>query len=125
MAGYEETTSPLNVSSAQLRAWEAEGLIEWRGARGDMPALYAKCDIVCLPSTYGEGVPKVLIEAAACARACVATDTPGCREIVRHRANGLLVPPADLEALTKAPASSDRESRSASENGGNGKANRA
>ena len=102
VAGYEEATSPLNVSSARLRAWEAEGLIEWLGAREDMPAVYANCNIVCLPSTYGEGVPKVLIEAAACARACVASDTPGCREIARHGVNGLLAPPDDIDALTEA-----------------------
>ena len=102
VVGYEEATSPLNVSGDQLASWQAEGLIEWLGARADMPAVYRESNIVCLPSTYGEGVPKVLIEAASCARACVATDTPGCREIIRHRRNGLLVPPNDLDALTDA-----------------------
>ena len=102
VVGYEEATSPLNVSSTQLESWQAEGLIEWLGAREDMPIVYAESNIVCLPSTYGEGVPKVLIEAAACGRACVATDTAGCREIVRHGVNGLLVPPNDADALTLA-----------------------
>lgn len=102
VAGYEESSSPLNVSAAQLQGWEAEGLIEWLGARDDMPPVYAECNIVCLPSTYGEGVPKVLIEAASCARACVTTDTPGCREIVRDGVNGLLVPTHDIAALTQA-----------------------
>ncbi len=102
VAGYEESTSPLNVSSAQLQRWQAQGLIEWLGAREDMPAVYAQSNVVCLPSTYGEGVPKVLIEAAACARACISTDTPGCREIVRHGLNGLLTPPKDIDALTQA-----------------------
>lgn len=102
VAGYEESTSPLNVSASQLHSWETEGLIEWLGARDDMPSIYAESNIVCLPSTYGEGVPKVLIEAASCARACVTTDTPGCREIVRDRVNGLLVPRHDIAALTQA-----------------------
>ena len=102
VAGYEERTSPQNVSAKQLQAWQSEGLIEWLGARDDMPAVYAGSSIVCLPSTYGEGVPKVLIEAASCGRACVTTDTPGCREIVRHRVNGLLVPPHDIDALAQA-----------------------
>ncbi len=102
VVGYEESTSPLNVSPAQLKSWEAEGLIEWLGASDDMPAVYADSNIVCLPSTYGEGVPKVLIEAASCARACVTTDTPGCREIVQHGVNGMLVPPNDIDALTQA-----------------------
>ena len=102
VVGYEEATSPLSVSASQLQAWADEGLIEWLGKRDDMPQVYAGSNIVCLPSTYGEGVPKVLIEAAACGRACVTTDTPGCREIVRHDVNGLLAPPKDIDALAAA-----------------------
>lgn len=102
VVGYEEASSPLNVSAARLQAWADEGLIEWLGKRDDMPQVYAASNIVCLPSTYGEGVPKVLIEAAACGRACVTTDTPGCREIVRHGENGLTVPPEDIDALAAA-----------------------
>ena len=102
VAGYEERSSPQNVPASQLTAWQADGLIEWLGARDDMPSVYAGSNIVCLPSTYGEGVPKVLIEAASCARACVTTDTPGCREIVRQQVNGLLVPPHDIDALAGA-----------------------
>ncbi|MCY4147238.1 MAG: glycosyltransferase family 4 protein [Chloroflexi bacterium] len=100
VVGYAEPTSPLSVPLRQLDAWQAAGLIEWQGKRADMPVAYAESRLVCLPSTYGEGVPKVLIEAAACARACVATDTPGCREIVREGVNGSLVPPGDVDALT-------------------------
>ncbi len=102
VVGYEEASSPLNVSAARLTAWAEEGLIEWLGKRDDMPQVYAASNIVCLPSTYGEGVPKVLIEAAACGRACVTTDRPGCREIVRHGENGLAVPPGDIDALAAA-----------------------
>ncbi|PIP05915.1 MAG: hypothetical protein COX52_09395 [Syntrophobacterales bacterium CG23_combo_of_CG06-09_8_20_14_all_48_27] len=64
-----------------------------------MPEVFAQSNIVVLPTTYGEGVPKVLIEAASCSRVIVATDVPGCREIVRHNENGLLVPPRDPKAL--------------------------
>ena len=102
VVGYEEASSPLNVSAARLTAWAEEGLIEWLGKRDDMPQVYAASNIVCLPSTYGEGVPKVLIEAAACGRACVTTDRPGCREIVRQGENGLAVPPGDIDALAAA-----------------------
>ena len=102
VVGYEERTNPLNVPAEQLQAWHDAELIEWMGKCDDMPAMYAESNIVCLPSTYGEGVPKVLIEAAACARACVATDTPGCREIIRHRENGFLVPPSDVQSLAAA-----------------------
>ncbi len=102
VVGYEERTSPSNVPAQQLRSWHEAGIIEWDGRRDDMEQVYGECHIVCLPSTYGEGVPKTLIEAAACGRACVTTDTPGCREIVRHRENGLLAPPRDIDALAEA-----------------------
>jgi glycosyltransferase involved in cell wall biosynthesis len=57
-----------------------------------------------LPSTYGEGVPKALLEAAACGRPIVATDMPGCREVVRQGENGVLVAPGDVAALAEALA---------------------
>jgi glycosyltransferase involved in cell wall biosynthesis len=77
-------------------------LVEWWGRRDDMPAIMAAAHIVCLPSTYGEGVPKVLIEAAASGRPIVATDIPGCREIVVDGKTGFLVPPGNPEALAHA-----------------------
>src|SRR5262249_29090261 len=76
-------------------------VVEWWGHRANMAKVFAESNIVCLPS-YGEGFPKVLVEAASCARALVATDTPGCRDIVRHGKNGLLVPVRDSAALAAA-----------------------
>jgi glycosyltransferase involved in cell wall biosynthesis len=102
VVGYTEKTSPDTVPLVQLQAWADEGIIEWWGKRDDMPQVFAQSHLVCLPSFYGEGVPKVLIEAAACARAIVTTDSAGCREIVRHGDNGILVPIHDQEALTQA-----------------------
>jgi glycosyltransferase involved in cell wall biosynthesis len=101
VAGYSEDGSPDAVPVAQLEAWAAEGLIEWLGSRTDMPEVIAGSDVVVLPTVYGEGVPKVLIEAAASGRAIVTTDTPGCRDICRDGVNGLLVPPADVDALER------------------------
>lgn len=102
IVGYAEATSPDNVPPEQIQAWADAGLIEAWGRRDDMPQVFAQSHLVCLPSTYGEGVPKVLIEAAACGRAVVTTDTPGCREITRDGENGRLVSPNDLDALTTA-----------------------
>lgn len=102
VAGYPEPSSPHAVPMSQMTAWQDEGVIEWWGRRDDMPQVFASVNIVCLPSTYGEGIPKVLIEAAACGRAILTTDTPGCREIVTDGENGLLVPPDDLDALARA-----------------------
>lgn len=104
VAGLIEPTNPAVVPLEKLEAWHDQGVIEWWGSRRDMPDVFAQSHIVCLPSTYGEGVPKVLIEAAACGRAIVTTDTPGCREIVQHGENGLLVPVKDVEALSAALA---------------------
>jgi glycosyltransferase involved in cell wall biosynthesis len=66
-----------------------------------MPAVLTGAHIVCLPS-YREGLPKVLVEAAACGRPLVTTDTPGCREVCRHQENGLLVKARDADALAEA-----------------------
>jgi glycosyltransferase involved in cell wall biosynthesis len=102
VVGYAEATSPDTVSQNQLEAWAQEGVIEYWGKRDDMPLVFAQSHLVCLPSTYGEGVPKVLIEAAACGRAIVTTDTAGCREIGHHEENALLVPPNNMAALVAA-----------------------
>ncbi len=67
-----------------------------------MPSILSQASVVVLPTTYGEGVPKILLEAAACGRPIVATDVRGCREIARPEVNGILVPPHDTENLAKA-----------------------
>ena len=85
-----------------LKKWHDEGVVEWLGRCEDMVAVFSRIDIVCLPSSYGEGVPLVLIEAAACGKPIVTTDAPGCREIVRNNENGILVPKKNVAALTSA-----------------------
>ncbi|WP_200808592.1 glycosyltransferase family 4 protein [Tistlia consotensis] len=90
------------IPEARLRAWHEAGAVEWLGRRDDMPALMAGSHVVCLPSQYGEGVPKCLIEGAAAGRALVATDVAGCREVCRDGETGLLVPPGDAGALAAA-----------------------
>ena len=84
-----------------MKRWESEGVVTYLGWRDDMPAVISGSTIVCLPS-YREGLPKALLEAAAMARPIVATDVPGCREIVIHGENGLLVPARDSLALADA-----------------------
>src|SRR5207237_9487832 len=78
--------------------------IEWLGPVADVRAVWRRAAIALLPSTYGEGVPKALLEAAACGRPLIAADVPGCREAVRPGETGLLVPPHDVEALAAAIA---------------------
>ncbi len=102
VVGYAESTSPDTLSPDELQSFADEGIIEWWGKRDDMPQVIAQSSIVCLPSSYGEGVPKILIEASASARAIVTTDVAGCREIVENGVTGLLVPPKDAPALADA-----------------------
>lgn len=102
LVGEPPAHNRASVPKAKISAWAEEGIIEWWGYRSDMPQVYADCHIVCLPSFYGEGVPRALIEAAACARPIVTTDTPGCREVVHDGDNGLLVPPRAPAPLAEA-----------------------
>lgn len=90
--------NPTSLTPAEIEALVREGVVEWWGYRNDMHEVYRSANIVCLPS-YREGLPKVLLEAAASGRAVVATDVPGCREVVRHGETGLLVPPREVEPL--------------------------
>jgi glycosyltransferase involved in cell wall biosynthesis len=101
LVGAPDPDNPASVTEAELRAWVAEGVIEWWGQREDMPATLGAAHLVCLPS-YREGMPKVLLEAMACGRAVVTSDAPGCRDCVRDGDNGLLVPVKDVEALAAA-----------------------
>lgn len=102
LVGDTDKSNPKSVPGAQIEEWEEDGLVEWWGFREDMQAVFEQSHIVCSPSYYREGVPKVLIEAAACERPIVTTDMPGCREIVRNDKNGILVPPKNAEALADA-----------------------
>ena len=104
LVGATRPQNPRAVPQATLEGWAREGVVEWWGRREDMPAVFARSHVVCLPSGYGEGVPRVLIEAAASARPIVASDIPGCREIARDGENALLTPPGDAAALADALA---------------------
>ena len=68
----------------------------------DVAEVLARSHVAVLPTYYGEGVPMTLLEAAACGRPIVASDVPGCREVVDHGENGLLVPPREPRALADA-----------------------
>lgn len=93
LAGQPDVGNPSAVGLDHIEAWSREGVVEWWGQQEDMPGVLAQASVVVLPTFYGEGVPKILLEAAAAGRAIVATDVRGCREVVRHGINGLLVPP--------------------------------
>jgi glycosyltransferase involved in cell wall biosynthesis len=102
LVGDTDAGNPSAVSREQLQKWHDEGVVEWWGWRRDIQTVLGQSHVVCLPSSYGEGIPRILIEAASCGRPLVATDAPGCREIVRDGLNGFLVPVKDAEFLANA-----------------------
>ena len=102
LVGEPDPANPGSVSLETLQRWNDEGAVVYRGRSEEMPSVFAEADIVALPTYYGEGLPKVLIEAAACGLPIVTTDWPGCREVVHDGENGLLVPIRDAVRLADA-----------------------
>lgn len=101
LAGEPDPENPTSISEAELRAWAQEPGVTWAGHVEHIEDVWAQSHVAVLPSRR-EGLPKSLLEAAAFARAMIATDAPGCREIVVHDHSGLLVPIDDAEALAGA-----------------------
>jgi glycosyltransferase involved in cell wall biosynthesis len=106
LAGTPDPGNPKSVPEETVRAWVNEGLIDWLGHVSDMATLLTTVHVVALPS-YREGLPTTLTEGAACSLPLITTDVPGCREVVTHEMNGLLVPARDAEALAQAIARLD------------------
>ena len=104
LVGRCDQGNPTAIAEAQLQRWTQEHGIEWWGHREDISEVIGRATLVVLPS-YREGLPGVLLEAAACGKAVIATDVPGCREVVQHQKTGLLVPVRDPVALADAIAS--------------------
>ncbi len=98
LVGNLDRGNPGAISRKQLEKWNQEGIIEWWGNQDDMRDVFAKSHIVCLPS-YREGLPKVLLEAAASGRPIITTNTAGCREVVLDGITGKLIPIKDAKAL--------------------------
>jgi glycosyltransferase involved in cell wall biosynthesis len=101
LAGTPDPGNPATVPEQTIREWVDEGVISWLGHVDDMIALFETVDIVVLPS-YREGLPRSLVEAAACGLPLITTDVPGCREVVSDGIDGLLVPVRDSEAIMQA-----------------------
>jgi glycosyltransferase involved in cell wall biosynthesis len=102
VAGEPDPQNPASVPPDLFQKWKEEGMITWLGSCTDMAAVYGQTHIAVLPSYYREGIPKALLEAAACGKPIVTTDAPGCRDVVTSGENGFLIPPKDPAALADA-----------------------
>ena len=102
LVGEPDHGNPDSVSSQKLKEWQHKGWVEWWGWQEDMASVYQAASIVCLPSFYGEGLAKSLIEAAASGRPLIASDIPGCREVVLDGVNGYLIPARQPQRLAEA-----------------------
>jgi glycosyltransferase involved in cell wall biosynthesis len=101
LVGPMDPANPSCIPESTLKDWVREGVVEWTGGTREVPSVWADAHICVLPS-YREGLPKSLLEAAACGRPLIATDVPGCRDVVVHEETGLLVPPRDPNSLARA-----------------------
>ena len=101
LAGSPDPANPASISQNELAAWGREPGVTWLGQVADIATVWQRAHIAVLPSRR-EGLPKSLLEAAACGRPLIATDVPGCREIAIAEKTGLLVPVDDPAALAAA-----------------------
>ena len=101
LVGDIDTNNKTSISKFEIDSWTDLGLIEWWGYQEDIATVYAQSNIACLPS-YREGLPKSLIEAAACGRSVITTDVPGCRDAIEPGVSGILVPVKDETSLADA-----------------------
>lgn len=100
--GKIDDDNPEGLARADLEAWTGRGGITWHGHVSDIREVWARSDIAVLPAITREGLPRSVLEAGASARPLVVTDVPGCRHVVRHGQDGLIVPPSDPAALADA-----------------------
>lgn len=101
LVGWGENSSR-EVQTSELEHWVNQGWIDFLGLRDDVRPAIAASSVYVLPSFYGEGVPRSILEAMAMGRPIITTDTPGCRETVQVGKNGYLVPMHDTAQLTAA-----------------------
>ena len=101
MAGAPDPGNPSSITPETLNEWRQEGAVDLLGHVDSITDVMELADVVVLPS-YREGTPRTLLEAAAMGKPIVATDVPGCREVVRDGYNGYLVPREDPAALAEA-----------------------
>jgi len=102
LAGEPDEGNPNSMNASEIESLTAGSGVTWLGHRDDMFDLIVNSDVVCLPTYYGEGIPRVLLEAGGVGRTVITCDVPGPRDLVRHGVDGLLVDPRDPYGLADA-----------------------
>jgi glycosyltransferase involved in cell wall biosynthesis len=102
IAGIMEKGHGEAITEEEIQRWSAEGAITYLGALDDVRPALSEADVVVLPTFYPEGTPRALLEAAAMGKPLIATDVPGCREVLDNGVNGLLCEPRSVESLAAA-----------------------
>jgi glycosyltransferase involved in cell wall biosynthesis len=120
LAGDLDPHNPACIPADEAEAWRSEGMVELPGHVADIGALFAQAHTVVLPS-YREGMPLVLLEAAACGRAVITSDVPGCREAIEPGVSGLLVPVRESAGLADAMETLARDPARCAEMGRQGR----
>jgi len=101
LVGAPDSHNPSTIAEAELEGWQAGGKVRWLGHRTDIKAIWAGAHVALLPS-YREGMPKALLEAAACGRPIVTTDVVGCRQVIEDGVEGFIVPARQSAGLAAA-----------------------
>ena len=101
LVGDIHDANPNSLTTSEIEQWHESAVITWLGHRSDISNIYNNSDMAVLPS-YGEGLPKSLLEACSCGLPIIATDVPGCREICINNKNGIVVPVKNSEKLADA-----------------------
>jgi len=102
MYGTPDTANPRALQLKTMEQWNTRPGVKWHGPIKDVRDVWQHCEIAIVPTRTREGMPRAMLEAAACGRALIVTDVPGCREFVRDGIEGLIVPPDDESALADA-----------------------
>ena len=102
--GDADSGSREAIPKEQLEAWSREPGVAWHGRTDDVVGVWRAADIAVVPALGGDGMPRAMLEAAACGRPLVVSDVAGCRQFVRPGIEGLIVPPGDAGALADALA---------------------
>ncbi|MFW5402357.1 glycosyltransferase family 4 protein [Yersinia sp. 1252 StPb PI] len=101
IAGIYDLRSRNSLAKQEIEDICSRPFVQWLGRRNDMDVVIKENDLVVLPTRYGEGIPRILIEAAFCGRPVLTTNVPGCNEFIENGVNGYLVEPANVDALKR------------------------